>query len=99
MPLGIVTGAVPILYKDAKIDLAAIGLLSLVEWPWTLKFLWAPLLDRVGRRTWWAAGCQAAIALLLVALSALPSDAVPPTAWVVLFAIAFASATQDVAVD
>ena len=99
LPYGIVTGSVPVLYKAAKIDLKAIGLLSLVELPWMLKFLWAPALDRFGDRRRWAVACQAVIALLLVGLSRLPSDSVPPAAWAVLLAIAVASATQDVAID
>ena len=99
LPSGIVKSAVPILYKDSKINLEAIGLLALVELPWTLKFLWAPALDRYASRKAWAVGCQVAIVLLLVALSRLPSDSVPPAAWAVLIGIAFASATQDVAVD
>lgn len=98
-PNGIATQAVPLVYAAEGLDLAAIGLLAFVELPYILKFLWAPLVDRLGSRRLWAAGCQAALAGLLVALSFLPSDSVPPLAWAVLYGIVLVSATQDLAID
>jgi PAT family beta-lactamase induction signal transducer AmpG len=89
---------------DAKVDLTVIGVFSLVGLPYTLKFLWAPAMDRfvppfLGRRRGWmliSQGCLAASFALLAAGQ--------PAAHPVVFAgmavlIAFFSATQDIAID
>ena len=86
------------------VDLTTIGLFSLVALPYSLKFIWSPLLDRftlprLGRRRGWMACSQV---LLIVSIAAMslgdPSDAVRVVA-VVAIAIAFFSATQDIAID
>ncbi len=86
------------------VDLTTIGLFSLVALPYSLKFVWSPLLDRfslprLGRRRGWMACSQI---LLLVSIAAMslgdPSDAVRVVAGVAI-AIAFFSATQDIAID
>jgi PAT family beta-lactamase induction signal transducer AmpG len=60
LPLLLATGSVLQAWlKEAGVDLGAIGLFALVGLPYTLKFLWAPLLDRfrtlsgMGRRRGW----------------------------------------------
>ena len=87
-----------------KIDLTTIGFLSLVSLPYSLKFLWAPFLDRFtlpgfGRRKGWLLASQ----LLLVVAIAAMSLQDPKTAlqWVAINAvvIAFLSASQDITVD
>lgn len=87
-----------------KVNLAAIGWFSLVALPYSLKFLWAPLLDRftlpfLGRRRGWLIVIQSGL-LLAIALMALqkPSDALQLLAVNALL-IAFLSATQDIAAD
>lgn len=87
-----------------KVNLAAIGLFSLVGLPYSLKFLWAPLLDRftlpfLGRRRGWLIVIQSAL-LIVIALMALqkPAQALQPLA-VTALAISFLSATQDIAAD
>lgn len=87
-----------------KVDLGAIGLFSLVGLPYSLKFLWSPLLDRfvppfLGRRRGWLAITQVAL-LMAIALMSLQN----PTQGLQLLAvnallIAFLSATQDIAAD
>lgn len=87
-----------------NVNLAAIGLFSLVSLPYSLKFLWSPLLDRyvppfLGRRRGWLVLTQLA---LLVAIAAMALQS--PTQALQLLAInalivAFFSATQDIAVD
>ena len=87
-----------------KVNLGAIGLFSLASLPYSLKFLWAPLLDRftlpfLGRRRGWLIVFQSAL-LIAIALMALQK---PATALQFLainaIAIAFLSATQDIAAD
>ena len=86
------------------VDLKTIGALSLVGWPYLLKFLWAPALDRwslgaLGRRRSWLIACQAALAVaLLVMATVKPADHLGGLMLLAL-GIAFLSATQDVAYD
>lgn len=103
LPAGVVTKTMPVLFTARGVDLASIGLLSLVGLPWTFKFLWAPIIDRFGARRHWIAGCLAAIALLIFsfpsAFAGIGPGNVPIAVWCVLLAVVFFSATQDVAID
>jgi len=94
--------------RQAGIERATIGMLSWVSLVYTLKFLWAPVVDRLrlpligallGQRRSWMLLAQAGIACALIALSA--SDPSTRVAHVALLALllAFAAATQDVAID
>ncbi|MDC4226156.1 MAG: hypothetical protein MPW15_18370 [Candidatus Manganitrophus sp.] len=58
LPLALTFGTLQAWMKDAGIDLATIGAVTLVGLPYTLKYLWAPLMDRytppfLGRRRGW----------------------------------------------
>jgi len=86
------------------VDLGTVGFFALVGLPYTLKFLWAPLLDRFAfpglpRRRGWILGAQ----LLLIGLLAAMSTAQPQSGLGLVaglaFAVTFLSATQDIAVD
>lgn len=88
----------------ADVDLTTIGLFSLVGLPYSLKFLWAPLLDRYvppffGRRRGWLVITQV---LLLIAIASMslhdPARGLRLLAFNALL-IAFLSASQDVAGD
>lgn len=104
LPL-LLTGSVLTFWlRQEGLDLTIIGFLSLVGLPYTLKFLWAPLLDRfsipgLGRRRGWLLLSQLTLALGLLALSNLsPSQNLELLALVAML-IAFASATQDSVID
>jgi PAT family beta-lactamase induction signal transducer AmpG len=87
-----------------KIDLAVIGVFSLVGLPYTVKYLWAPVMDRflppfLGRRRGWMLVTQLGLVLAISAMAF--SD---PAGATTLFAalallVAFASASQDIVVD
>lgn len=86
------------------VDLTTIGLFSMVALPYSLKFLWAPILDRyvppfLGRRRGWLVITQV---LLLLAIGAMalhnPRLGLQALAINALL-IAFFSASQDIAVD
>ncbi len=107
LPHGFFGQAMPVLLREQGLDLAVIGLLSLLSLPWALKFVWAPWLDRfslVGgefRRSWILCMNAAAVVLLLV-MSAQPLSGW--TANLVLFAgllmlLNTLIATQDIATD
>lgn len=90
--------------KDGGASNTTIGLMSYVAWPYLLKPLWAPLIDRyplpfLGRRRGWILAMQIALAAG-IALFALqnPASSLAPIA-VCAVAIVFFSATQDIAID
>lgn len=86
------------------VDLKAIGLFSLVGIPYSLKFLWSPLLDRfvppfLGRRRGWLIVTQVALVLAIAAMALQnPTQALQMLALNALL-IAFLSASQDIASD
>ncbi len=104
LPLYVLFTLVPAWLRSEGIDLASIGLLSLVTLPYTLKFAWAPLLDRyrppfLGRRRGWTLSTQI---LLLVGIGLLgtwePDISIRNIA-LLMFLVSLFSATQDVALD
>ena len=104
LPLGLVWIALPAWLKYRGVDIRTIGLFTLAQAPWTLKFLWAPLMDRyrlpfLGRKRSWMLLFQA---LLFVGLLGLAREADRPTVAVVAalaIFVAFSSASQDIAID
>lgn len=105
LPLGLVYVAIPDWMRSIGVDLRVVGLITLAQAPWSFKVLWAPLLDRfvpprLGRRRGWAAIAQVALFALTLVLAGIARH--PDSPWVVgalALAIAFAAATQDIAVD
>jgi MFS transporter, PAT family, beta-lactamase induction signal transducer AmpG len=105
MPLGLVWVAIPDWMRKSGMDIRIVGLLTLAQAPWTFKFLWSPLMDRfvppkLGRRRGWAAITQVALFIFTLCLAGVGNH--PDAPWVVAalsLAIAFAGATQDIAVD
>lgn len=58
LPLYLLINLVPAWLKSEGVDLALIGLFSIIQFPYTWKFLWSPLMDRwsvlgMGRRRGW----------------------------------------------
>ncbi|MBI3805680.1 MAG: MFS transporter [Nitrospirae bacterium] len=98
-PFGLIIDALPVYFRVHGVSLKEIGLFSLVGLPWTLKFLWAPAVDFWGRRRSWMIACQAAMATTLLILIALPAGDTGPFFWFLMVALAFFSATQDIAID
>jgi PAT family beta-lactamase induction signal transducer AmpG len=94
--------------RQAGIERATIGMLAWVALVYTVKFLWAPFIDRLklpvlhgwlGRRRSWILLAQIAIVLAIANLARQdPAHDIVAVALAALF-IAVASATQDIAVD
>lgn len=104
LPLGLVWIAIPDWMRSSGIDIRIVGLTTLAHAPWTFKMLWSPLLDKfaipwLGRRRGWIAVCQIALFALTLALAAAGSPEVPYVIIALSLAIAFASASQDIAYD
>jgi PAT family beta-lactamase induction signal transducer AmpG len=105
LPLGLVWYSIPDWMRDIGVDIRLVGLFTLAQAPWAFKVLWSPLMDRYvppfwGRRRGWMALTQIALAVLSLLLAGVGDH--PDTIWVVgalALAIAFASASQDIAYD
>jgi PAT family beta-lactamase induction signal transducer AmpG len=104
LPLLLTLGILQAWMMEAGIDLTWIGMITLVQIPYTWKFLWAPFLDRftpsfLGRRRGWLFTAQIALMASIAGLGY--SDPVK-NPWMMILAavlVAFFSATQDIVID
>ena len=108
LPLALSGSTLLVWMRESGVDLGTIGLFALVGTPYTLKFLWAPLVDALhvpfftrafGRRRGWLVFSQLLLigAILLLALT----DPARSPLFVALGAllVATTSSTQDIVVD
>ena len=98
-PFGLVMDNLPLYFRAHGVSLAAIGMLSVLGLPWSLKVFWAPLVDRFGEHRQWI---RTALLVVAVATVAIPlADPAAPDAflWTVLIILTIAAATQDIAID
>jgi PAT family beta-lactamase induction signal transducer AmpG len=108
LPLALVFGTFFFWLREAGIDRTTIGYLSWVGMAYTFKWTWSPLVDRMpiplltralGRRRSWLVVSQLAIAAGLVGMAFNdPKLSLAPAVWCAI-AVAFGSATQDIALD
>jgi PAT family beta-lactamase induction signal transducer AmpG len=104
MPLYVLFQLVPAWLRSNEVDLATIGLFSLVSLPYTWKFLWSPLMDRfsppfLGRRRGWALITQLALLLSIGVLGQFdPSQSLQVIVGLV-FVVSLFSASQDIVID
>lgn len=103
IPMSFFSTVVPVIMRQEAYSLESIGLLQLIKLPWVLKFLWAPLVDRLSptiqhyRR--WIFVSELFYALILLGIGFFDL-AVSFRMIVALLVIAFTlSATQDIATD
>jgi PAT family beta-lactamase induction signal transducer AmpG len=104
LPLALTASTLQAWLTVSGVDIRKIGLFNQVQIPYTLKFLWSPLVDRLslfglGRRRGWMLLSQLMLIAAIIVLGQLsPGDDLAVVAWVAL-AVALFSATQDIAVD
>lgn len=104
LPLALTAGTLQAWLTVAGMDLRTIGIVTLVGLPYTLKFLWSPLMDRfvppwLGRRRGWMIATQLGLIAGIAAMAATgPADAIWALS-VLAIAVAFLSASQDIAFD
>jgi PAT family beta-lactamase induction signal transducer AmpG len=93
---------------EAGVSLTAIGLFALVGTPYNLKFIWAPLIDRLplpvlsellGRRRAWMVVIQIGLAASIVALGLSDPGSAPGITALLALLVAFFSASQDIVID
>ena len=88
----------------AHVDLTTIGLFSLVALPYSLKFFWAPLLDRyvppfLGRRRGWMLLTQLGLLVAIAAMSLHDPQLGLQALAINAIVVAFLSASQDISID
>ena len=106
MPLYLLLNLLPAWLRTEGISLKAIGLFALIQFPYTWKFLWAPLLDRfalpivsLGRRRSWIFVTQGLLLVIIALLGRLsPATELGAIVWLSAL-LAFVSATADIALD
>src|SRR6202521_1506464 len=109
LPLALSGSTLLVWMRETGVDLGTIGLFALVGTPYTIKFLWAPLVDALdvpilarllGRRRGWLVFSQLLLMAAIVLLGFCNPAAIP---WYVVFGgaalVATASATQDIVID
>lgn len=104
IPLLITGSTLQAWLKGAGVDLTVIGIFALVGLPYTLKFVWAPLMDRyvpmkLGRRRGWAALSQIGLVLSISALAFTDPVKAPWIVALLALVVSFFSASQDIALD
>ncbi|KAG0352646.1 hypothetical protein BGZ54_002651 [Gamsiella multidivaricata] len=109
VPVGLAFGSIPFLLK-AKMSYSQIGIFSLAHYPYSMKFLWSPIVDalynkKIGRRKSWIVPIQLLTGFMFLWLGTnidtwMGQDQVEVgTLTTVFFVLIFFSATQDIAVD
>ena len=104
LPLYILFSLIPAWLKSEGVDLSTIGLFALIQFPYTWKFMWAPIMDRfvppfLGRRRGWLLLTQITLLIVIASYGMFePQQSV----WTIAYlsaAVAFFSASQDVVID
>jgi PAT family beta-lactamase induction signal transducer AmpG len=104
LPLALTSGTLQAWMTVSGVDLATIGIFTLVGLPYTWKFLWAPLMDRfvppwLGRRRGWIVTMQLALMGAIAAMGSLDPANTPWALAALAVVVAFTSASQDVVFD
>ncbi len=104
LPLALTGGTLQAWMTVAGVDLRTIGVFALVGLPYTLKFFWAPVMDRfvppwLGRRRGWILITQLALVAGIAAMAF--SSPQQDSLWLATLAliVAFSSASQDIVID
>jgi PAT family beta-lactamase induction signal transducer AmpG len=107
LPFALFLGTLYAWFTEAGVDLETMGVFSLIGLAYSFQFLWSPLVDKVdipflrrlGKRKQWIAPAQLLLGIILITMSLLD-----PKSALGLFSLlagigAFASATQDIAIN
>ena len=106
LPLYLLLNLVPAWLRSSGVNLKTIGLFALIQFPYTWKFIWAPLLDRyglnflkLGRRRGWMLVTQLGLVGAIGALGGFDPHTEISTIMLIAALVAVFSATQDIALD
>jgi len=103
-PIAFVAGTLQAWLKTHGLNIRLIGMATLLQLPYLLKFLWAPFLDRyalpfLGRRRGWILLAQLFATTLLAIMSTLDPSQSATTVALVALTLAFVGASQDIVID
>uniref|UniRef100_A0A8C9YCI3 Major facilitator superfamily domain-containing protein 3 n=1 Tax=Sander lucioperca TaxID=283035 RepID=A0A8C9YCI3_SANLU len=99
IPYGLQSSLLPVFLRGAGHSLTRIGLTKILYFPWVLKVLWAPLVDRVGTKRRWLVATVSGLALTCLSSAAMAPEAhIWGVAGTLLVMNSLAS-VQDIAVD
>ncbi len=108
LPLALSGSTLLVWMREAGVDLGTIGLFALVGTPYTVKFLWAPIVDALdvpllspllGRRRGWLVFAQLLLIAAIVFLALCDPARSPFLVALAALLVATASATQDIVID
>lgn len=104
LPLYLLFNLLPAWLRSEQVDLKTIGLFALIQFPYTWKFLWSPLLDRyvipmLGRRRGWMLLTQIGLLAVIASMGAFSPQSEIWTIAYIATLLAFLSATQDIVLD
>src|SRR3989449_1843684 len=104
LPLWLLINLLPAWLRSAQVDLTSIGLFTLMQLPYTWKFLWSPFMDRyafpmLGRRRGWMLVTQIALLIAIPLFGMLNPRVDLWTIAGLTAAVAFFSASQDIVLD
>jgi MFS transporter, PAT family, beta-lactamase induction signal transducer AmpG len=104
LPLALTSGTLQAWLTVAGVDLKTIGIFTLVGLPYSLKFLWAPVMDRItlpwlGRRRGWMLVTQIAVAAGLALMGVIGTESGSRWLGGIAIAVAFMSASLDIVFD
>src|SRR6201991_2007400 len=108
LPLALSGTTLLVWMREVGVDLGTIGLFALVGTPYTLKFIWAPLVDalhlpfftrRFGRRRGWLLFSQILLIAAILLLALTDPARSPLFVAVAALLVAATSSTQDIVVD
>lgn len=104
LPLALTGTTLQAWFTEAQISVVTIGTLTLLGLPYTLKFLWAPLMDyfsfpQLGKRRGWIVLTQLFLIFELLILAEMDPTRQAASMGMMALCIAFFSASQDIAVD
>ncbi len=108
LPLALTFATLSFRLAEDGVSRTEIGLFALVGVPYSVKFLWSPLIDRLsiplftsrlGRRRGWALAIQPLLAAAILALGLADPRSAPGLTALAALAVAFLSASQDIVID
>lgn len=103
LPLFILISLLPAWLSSSGMDLKTIGLFALIQFPFTWKFIWAPIFDRftfgMGRRRGWLIIFQVLLLITICSFGFLEPQSQVSTVAIISIVIAFFSASQDIVID
>jgi PAT family beta-lactamase induction signal transducer AmpG len=108
LPLSLTASTLYAWLAESGVDKTTIGIFAAIAMPYSLKFLWAPVMDGqhfplfgklLGRRRGWILAMQIALAVSIATFTLVNTTAAPLAFGAIALAVAFFSASQDVVID